>query len=397
VIGRRRLISAAASTLCLAMLGPACRPDQESVGKATYRVGYLAPRYGVCVVPSEWQFGHGAAVKTSATTTPTGCPEAPLLQALVGFGYRPGVNLEWVQAGPLTLVGTDGDEGDFLPPAAYLAAQEPDVIVADGERAARAAKAVTSTVPIVVTNVQDVVESGLVSDLARPGGHLTGVSVGTAELSVKRVELLKEAFPHVKTPILIYGQAPSDLAALSLAVEAANQLGLAPIPVQVRAGCDPTVLTEPTIPPGTRMATPTIEPEFTHPGILVCAENAPSLTVTSLNAALQRGADSVVVIAAQRRTDLIAASLMLIGDRRLPGVFPSREYESVGAISLRDSSDFSVQVATYVDRILRGASPGELPIMTATNYEIVVNLRAAEALGLVIARRALTMANTVIR
>jgi hypothetical protein len=227
------------------------------------------------------------------------------------------------------------------------------------------------------------------------------VSFRTSDLSAKRIELLKDAFPHVRRPILIYGVAASDVAAIGPALAAARQIGLTPIPVQFAPTCGtPTVLTERTVPPGVVFPGGTPTPEGGIAGILVCTtSNAFSGVEANLSAAFTQGADSVVVIARLSTPEPLIvwlASRRFVG-KYLPGVFPTREYDGVGAIVMREPSDSAAQVATYVDKILRGADPGDLPIISPSNVEIIVNLKTAQELGLQIAPAALTAATTVIR
>jgi putative ABC transport system substrate-binding protein len=381
------------------------------------RVGYLAARYSACVEPSHWDILHGVAVRTRQLSAPLSiCRETSLIDALATRGHRLGESIEWLQVGPVKLVewGAGGAEGDLLQPAAYLAARQPDVIVAEGEDATRAALSVTATIPIVASNVNDMVETGLVTNVAHPERNVTGVSFRTSDLTIKRIELLKEAFPSVKRPILVHGTRQSDLLAIGLALETARQLGLSPIRVPFEGGCGtPTVLTEPTFAPGIYgfevhsgqrvelggKPLPTA-PDALSNAIVVCrSDSAFSQIAQNLDAAIQQGADSIVVTAALRMPEPLIDYLWLrhYSGRGLPGVFPTAEYDRVGAIIMREPFDLSAQVAEYVDKLLQGARPGDLPIVSPAHLEIRVNLRAARDLGLTISPNALAKATMVVR
>jgi putative ABC transport system substrate-binding protein len=397
---------------------------EASAKSRKYRVGYLMPRSGECELPGEWEVVHGAAVKLGQPRPRTGCPDFALYQALEERGYRQGKNVEWLSAGPLKLVelGAGGGEGDFAQPAAYLAALQVDVIVARGENAAIAAKRATTTIPIVLDNVDDVVETGLVPSLARPGGNITGVSVRTVDIAIKRIEMLRRAFPSVKRPMLIYGTSPSHVAAIGPAVGAARQLGLSPVAIQFApSSCRPSVPADlmqdvhmQFVPFQQRAAalSGALSREESA-WVLFCSDNEWSDFYARTRQALSDGADSVVVIAEIAAPWALADSLRW---SRLPGVFPTTDYlddgvgsiapsrtrrgpafAGFGAICLRESTDLSIVLAAYVERILKGADPSELSIVSPTEFELVVNLRIAQTLGLKVASAVLANATTVIR
>jgi putative ABC transport system substrate-binding protein len=413
-------LAASVVTLCAAASQPACTSAAPQRASGVQRVGYLAARHSTCLDPAEWEIVHGVAIRSVQRHPPLPtCRESRLIDALAARGHRLGETIEWLQVGPIKLVewGAGGAEGDLLQPAAYLAARQPDVIVAEGEDATRAALSVTATIPIVASNVNDMVETGLVKNVARPERNVTGVSFRTSDLTIKRIELLKEAFPSVKRPILVHGTRPSDLAAIGLASDAARQLGLLPVRVPFVPSCGaPTVVTEPTYPPGVfgwgGMGGPgasekiplggkpfPIAPDANSNAIVVCkSDNAFSEIAQNLDAAIQQGADSIVVTAALRMPEPLIDYLWLrhYSGRGLPGVFPTAEYDRVGAIVMREPFDLSAQVATYVDKLLRGARPGDLPIVSPAQLEIVVSLRTAQGLGLTIAPNALARATTVV-
>jgi putative ABC transport system substrate-binding protein len=418
-VSRRTLVRGMLGTAAVMAFGVACNPAAQR----KYRIGFLSARSSECVLPREWEVVHGVAIKTAQTPPQGNCPDSPLVRALEARGYRYGVNLDWLGAGPTKYVeqGAGGTEGDFTQAAAYLAARHVDVIVAHGENAAIAAKQATTTIPIVLNNVDDAVEIGLVPSLARPGGNITGVSVRTVDLAMKRIEILKDAFPSVKHPMLVYGTAPSHVAAIGPAVEAARQLGLSAVAVQFAPGsCRPSV--ESNLESDVHMLLLPATVRATAVGgavsrgesdaVLFCSGHEWSDFYSKASRALEDGADSLVVIAALNAPAPLAN---LARGWRLPGVFPTTNYlgiESldpassrsrpgsvvgVGAICFRESTDLAAVVAAYVDRILRGAQPGDLSITSPNTFELVVNLTTAEELGLTISPSVLARATTVVR
>ena len=411
---RREFVRGVLGTAAVMAFGVAC----SDASQRKYRIGFLAARSSRCVVSREWEVVHGVAIKTMQTPPQSTCPEFPLVRALDARGYRQGVNLDWLGAGPTKYVeqGAGGTEGDFTQAAAYLAALQVDVIVAHGENAAIAAKQATTMIPIVLNNVDDAVEIGLVPSLARPGGNITGVSVRTVDVAMKRIEVLKDSFPSVKRPMLIYGTAPSHVAAISSAVEAARELGLSAVPIQFTPGsCEPSVevdlmqdvhLRYVSGPQRSAALSGALSREESA-WVLFCSGNEWSDFQAKTKRAVEGGADSVVVIAALSAPAPLAN---VAQGWRLPGVFPTTNYlgvgsvdpgagavAAIGAVCFRESTDLATVVAAYVDRILRGAQPGDLSLASPTAFELVVNPRIAKELGLTISPSVLARATTVIR
>jgi putative ABC transport system substrate-binding protein len=357
-MARRRQVLRGVFGAAAAAIGAACVPT-SNVPSATlrkYRIGFLLQRAPQCVVPGEWEVNGGVAIKTAQTRPPDVCSvETGLLEALEKRGYRQGENLEWIVATPAEYLVTG--VADLLPPAAALVALRVEIIITVIVESTIAAAQATTTIPIVA-QINDIVETGLVSSLAHPGGNITGASGSLVGVTQKKLELLKEAFPWVKRPILVYGNFGAQRRAVGPAVEAARQMGLSAV------------------------------------AILLTGDGSDFLA--KLDTAFAEGADSLVEVGSF--PGVAEQVLPLVKQRRLPSVVSPEplDIEAGGLIGLGAVRD-PAQVADYVDRILKGQNPGDLPIMAPTTFNLVVNLKAAESLGLTIAPSVVARATTVIR
>jgi putative ABC transport system substrate-binding protein len=251
---------------------------------------------------------------------------------------------------------------DRLPAlAADLARLAVDVIVASNTPAALAARNATGTIPIILVTSGDPVGSGLVASLARPGGNVTGLSqFSTLAMSGKQLELLKQAFPTVSHVAVLANPANPPTAGLLTETElAARPLGLRLRVVQVR------------------------EPkEFDDAFAMMKNERVPALLVIP---------DPLV-------NDHRGRIVAFAATNRLPAIYPYRTFVDAGGLMSYgvDLSDLSRRAATYVDRILKGAKPAELPIEQPTKFELVINMKTAKALGLTIPPSLLQRADQVI-
>jgi putative tryptophan/tyrosine transport system substrate-binding protein len=233
-----------------------------------------------------------------------------------------------------------------------------DVIVTNTTPGVLAAKNATSAIPIVFWSVGDPVGAGLVSSLARPGGNITGLSMLSPELGGKRLELLKETFPKItKVAYLRNPDFPGP--ALTAMQEAARALGLHLQSLEVRSAKD-----------------------FDGAFEAVLKERAQALTVASVP----------VISSNQQRIVAFAAK------NRLPAIYPRSEFIDAGGLMFYgvSSSDMLRRAATYVDKILKGAKPADLPVEQPTKFELVINLKAARALELKIPAHLLMEADRVI-
>ena len=243
--------------------------------------------------------------------------------------------------------------------AGDLVAIAPDVILVSTNPAVSAVMQATRTIPIVFTYVSDSVGSGFVASLARPGGHVTGFHNFEPAISGKWLEVLRQIAPGVRRVAVVYVPDIAANVALLHAVEAASTSGITVTGAGVRAAAD-------------------IEPALTafarvpNGGLII----APSPLTTT-------------------RRDLIIASA---ARRSLPAVYPFRFFcESGGLVSYGiDHMEQVREAASYVDRILHGAKPGELPVQLPTKFELVVNGKTAKVLGLTIPPALLQRADQVI-
>jgi ABC-type uncharacterized transport system substrate-binding protein len=283
-------------------------------------------------------------------------PDSPLFRAfreeLRKLGHIEGrtVSLEFRSG--------EGDPIRVANLAAELAQSSVQMIVTDGTVTARAAKDATSTIPIVMATVGDPIASGLVSSLARPGGNLTGFTLFTLDLSGKRLELLREAFPSAVRIGVLWNPLNSG-PQFEATGQAAATLGIA-----IESGA---------------------------------AESQDALQ-RSLADLMGRSISALIVLP----DALFWNQRRIIVDRttaeRLPAIFPEREYADDGgllAYGPRVIDNFR-RAAVYVDRILNGASPAELPIQQPTKFDLVINLKTAKALGVEIPPMLVARADEVI-
>jgi putative ABC transport system substrate-binding protein len=249
--------------------------------------------------------------------------------------------------------------------AAELVALKVDVILAEGGTLGpRVAMQATTTIPIVFAGAGDPVGSGLVTSLARPGGNVTGLSSLGPELVGKRLELLKQAVPGVDRVAVLFlpgalGER-TDKDMLTGADVAARALGVRLQFVEAR-GPD----------------------EFARAFSDMSSARAGALTVLPSNRFLREH---------RRLVDLAAKN-------RLPAVYTSREFVDAGGLMSygANSVDLHRRAATYVDKILKGAKPGDLPVEQPTKFELVINLKTAKALGLTIPQSVLAHADDLIQ
>ncbi len=251
---------------------------------------------------------------------------------------------------------------DRLPAlAAELVRRKVDIVVATGGSAtALAAKSATSTIPIVFTTA-DPVRAGLVASLARPGGNITGVNILTLELNVKRLQLLKEAIPEaVRIAVLVNPTNTTSGSALKDMEGAARSLGV---------------------------------------GLLVQPVRDQKELSNAFSKATRGGAHALAVmndpLFFAQREQIVA----LAARNHLPAVYEFREFVDAGGLMGYGTSlsEMYRRVATYVDKILKGAKPSELPVEQPTKIELVINLKTAKALGVTIPQSFLIRADEVIQ
>jgi len=280
------------------------------------------------------------------------------LQGLRDLGYVEGRNvvIEYRDA--------EGKPERIPALAAELLALKVDIVFAPSTPAALATKQATRTVPIVFAGPADPVTDGLVTSLARPGGNVTGLSNLSTELVGKRLEQLKQAAPEVSRVAVLWHQGGSDGRTekdmLKAAEVAARSLGVQLQLVETRGPAD-----------------------FDRAFSEMTKARAGALTVLP------------IAIFSFHRRRLVG----LAATYRLPAAYPAREYVDAGGLMSYGANlaDLHQRAATYVDRILKGAKPGDLPVEQPTKFELVINLKTAKDLGLTIPQSVLTRADEVIQ
>jgi putative ABC transport system substrate-binding protein len=279
---------------------------------------------------------------------------AALLQGLQQLGWTAGSNLQ------VEYRWAAGSADDLRKYAAELVALAPDVIFAAGGTSLGALLQATHTVPIVFVIVPDPVGSGFVDSLPRPGGNATGFMQFEYNLSAKWLELLKQIAPDVTRVAVLWDPAiPPGIGQFAVIQSVAPTFGVELRPVNVR---DPAEIER-------RIA------DFAR------APNGGLIVTASALAVVHR--------------DLIAK---LAAQHKLPAVYFERQFVGAGGLVSYGSDwvDQHRRAATYLNRILRGEKPAELPVQAPTRYELVINLKTAKALGLTLPPSLLVRADAVI-
>jgi putative ABC transport system substrate-binding protein len=278
--------------------------------------------------------------------------------------FRRGLReLGYVEAKNIVLESRYAEEKlDRLPAlAAELVRLKVDIIVTAGGQATRAAKQGTPTIPIVMTNDPDPIGSGFVASLARPAGNITGLSTLAPELSGKRLELLREIVPKLSR-VAVLGSSTQPAAAQTLRE------------VELAAGA--------------------LKLELQYTDV-----RGPKDIETAFRAASKGRAESVLVLAGPSlgayRTQISDAAVK----SRLPAIYPQTEYTEAGGLVYygANTPDLDRRAAMYVDKILKGAKPADLPVEQPKKFELIINLKAAKQIGLTIPPNVLARADRVIR
>ena len=283
-------------------------------------------------------------------------PYEAFLQSLRDRGYINGQNVmilaRWAEGNPDRLKGL----------ATELTRSPVDILVATGGTiTALAAKSATTTIPIVFTAGGDLVKVGLIESLSHPGGNLTGLSLLTVEIGTKRLELLKETLPKIRrVAVLGNPQNPAYKTQVEEVQAAAKLLGLQLQIVQSRA-----------------------PEEFSGAFLAMTKERASALLVLT---------DAMFNAERQRIVELAASS-------RVPAIYDFKEFAEAGGLMSygADINDVYRRAAIYVDKIIKGSKPGELPVEQPTEFQFLINLKAAKQIGLTIPPNILARADRVIR
>jgi putative ABC transport system substrate-binding protein len=305
-------------TSCLALAVLAAQFAKAQQPQKTYQIGYL----------------------TIGSRTDDGAPPAALRQALAELGYIEGRNV--------TYVGRWAEATrERLPALANeLVALKVDVIVTETSQAARAAKNATSAVPIVMALSTDPVGQGLIASLARPGENVTGMSDNAIDLSAKRLELLKEALPTASRIAVLWNARDRAMTLRYQQIDrAAQALGVSIQPLGVR------------------------EPDDFEGAFSAMNRERPDAMIMVTDTLTFLNRKRVVEYAEVHRIPTMYEFASLVREGGLMSYGPSNEY-------------LFGRAAVYVDKILKGAKPSELPVEEPTVYHLVINPRTAKTLGL---------------
>src|SRR5262245_281763 len=319
-----------------------CVPAEAQQPKSVPRIGFLS-----------------RDLHPSDSRAPSPRNLAAFRQGLRDLGYIEGKNII------IEYRYSDGRNERTPALAEELVRLKVDIIVADSYLAARDAKKVSATIPIVTTSGADPIATGLAASLARPGGNVTGLTSLTPQLLGKRLELLKEVVPKVSRFALLSDAATGPEVTLSMlpdAQVAAQALGVKLQLVEVK----------------------TPDPDLEGAFRVIVKERIGALITGSggLGSSLHR-----------------KKILELVEQNRMPAIYPDVVWTDAGGLLAYGANipDLYRRAATYVDKILKGAKPAELPIEQPTKFEFIINLKAAKQIGLTIPPNVLARADKVIR
>jgi ABC-type uncharacterized transport system substrate-binding protein len=302
------------------------------------RIGVLSP-------------GHSEGADASRATV------NGLLEGLRDLGYTEGQNIT------IEREYGEADVERLRELAAEMVRRQVDVIVAFSTTAARPAKQATNIIPIIAIAMADPVEDGLVASLARPGGNVTGTSFLGPELVTKRLQLLSEVVPqHSRVAVLWHPHAYGERTMTGMMEEAeraAHTLGM--------------------------------QLQF------VAAGN-PAEIVGAFSTIAKERADALCIFPSAMLFAEYGAIANMAAERRLPAIYAAREGVELGGLMSYGANlpNLSRQTALYVDKVLKGVKPAELPVQQPTKFELVINLKTAKSLNLTITRDFLLIADEVI-
>ncbi len=322
------------STLALGLLAWPLPAEAQQTNKV-YRLGYLTSRPGLPATNSTY---------------------IALLQRLRELGYVEGQNL--------VLEYRSGKRKHRPKMAADLVRLKVDVIVVPhGPPSIRAAQRATRTIPIVLAGVHvDPAEAGFVVSLARPGGNITGLTNLAAQLHPKQLELLKEAFPRISRVALLWPR-PHKKQAMK-EVEAVGQA----LGIQIQS-------------------------------LVVSGRSTLDDLESAFSAISQERSDGLLVVSFGFTLRHRARIIDFAAKRQLPTIYDRNIFVDAGGLMSynADRKDLVRRVATYVDKVLKGAKPGDLPVEQPTKFELIINLKTAKQIGVTISPAVLLQATKVIK
>jgi putative ABC transport system substrate-binding protein len=277
----------------------------------------------------------------------------PLFQGLRALGYVDGQTIT------IDYLSADGHGERFPDLAADCLRLKADIIVVTTTPAAKAAKAATRTIPIVLYPLGDPVATGLVESLARPGGNITGLTFMASAIAAKRLDLLKQAVPGLSRVLVL------------------------------------SYLVDPIAPPQVKQ----LESAAAAQGITLLVRDIRTEDdlPAAFDAGAREGAEGLLTTAESIFFAKRERVVQLAAEHKLPALYPSRLMVEAGGLMAYDSftSKLQARTAIYVDRILKGANPSDLPIEQPTTFELVINLKTAQALGLELPPSLLDQADAV--
>jgi putative ABC transport system substrate-binding protein len=336
-----RILSTA--ILALGMLMEPSASDAHRSG-AVYRLGFLG-------------ISTDNYARNACNCPETGSPSwQALLDGLRERGYTLGKNIS------IECRWTDDEDDRALPLAVELVGLNPDLLIVKGTVQVRAAKQATSKIPIVMYGVIDPVGRGLVNSLAHPGENVTGLSDQVVEMEGKRLQFLKETVPHLSRVALLGRSRKGRLVPWLEQYEAAAQaLGI----------------------------------EFQ-----IYYANGPDDFTDAFEAIIKAGKEALLVVPTGifHMGDTPQRLVEFAKKNRLPSTFPDREFVRLGGLMSYSVDAVAIprRVGVYVDKILNGADPGDLPVELPTKFNLVINLKTAAALGLTIPPTLLMLADELI-
>jgi len=286
--------------------------------------------------------------------TPQSTRFTPFFRGLRDLGYVDGRNIA------IDYLSVDGQAERFPTLAADCVRLKADVIVVTTTPGAQAAKNATRTIPIVLHALGDPVATGLVASLARPGGNVTGVTQMSSGLAAKRLELLKEVLPRLSR-VLVLSDLGDSMAAPQLREleHAAHSLGVTLLVRDIRS-----------------------------------ADDLPA----AFDAGAKKHAEGLLTTAETRLSVYRNRALELAARHRLPGMYPYRGWVDADGLMafISYTPNLQARTAYYVDKILKGAKPADLPVQQPSKFDLFINLKTAKALGLTIPPSLLQRADQVI-
>jgi putative ABC transport system substrate-binding protein len=294
-------------------------------------------------------------VLTGGSVSTEAAHREAFLQGLRNLGYAPGkdILIEYRYA--------EGKRERFAEFAAELARSKVDIILAGGATGILEAKKATSSIPIVMTNVSDPVALGFVASLGKPGANVTGLSTQAPELSGKRVDLLREVVPKLsRVAVLWHPGGPGSALRAKETEAAAQSAGIKPQVLEIRAADD-------------------LERAF--------------------STMRKEHAEALIPLRSPLMGTQAGRIIGLAATHRLPAIYDEKEFAEAGGLMFygTDHIDLYHRAASFVDKILKGAKPADLPVEQPTKFRFVINLKTANQIALAIPPNVLARADRVIR